>query len=321
MKQHSDISTHEKSELHVRNKHRSRYDFEQLIAVYPELKQFVSINKFNVETIDFTNPLAVKTLNQALLKKYYRIENWDIPQNYLCPPIPGRVDYIHNVADILASSNNGVIPKNKVVTVLDIGVGANCIYPLLGHQEYGWNFIGSDIDALSIKVSSQIVLSNSLSKFIDCRHQRNSNYFFKGILKPSETIDITMCNPPFHSSENEAKQGTVRKSKNLGHKPSIKPILNFGGQANELWCDGGEKRFIISMIEESFEFKNHCLWFTSLVSKSENLPVIYNALKKINAVTVKTLSMSQGNKVSRIVAWSFLNDTEHLQWSLKRWKA
>ena len=75
------------------------------------------------------------------------------------------------------------------------------------------------------------------------------------------------------------------------------------------------------MIEESAHIKEQCLWFTSLVSKSENLPVIYASLKRVEAVTVKTISMSQGNKISRIVCWTFLTDTQHIQWSLKRWKS
>ena len=311
----------EKSGLHPRNKHRSRYDFNSLIDACPELKQYVSINKYQVETIDFTNVLAVKVLNQALLKQFYNIEHWDIPKNYLCPPIPGRVDYVHTIADILSSSNGGVIPKGKTVTVVDIGVGANCIYPLLGHQEYGWQFIGSDIDSLAVKVARQIIESNTLSRHIEIRHQTNSSFIFKGIIKPNELIDITMCNPPFHSSAAEANEGSHKKWKNLGHKKTNKPVLNFGGQTNELWCKGGEVAFISKMIEESTDIKEQSLWFTSLVSKSENLPAIYAALKRFGAVTVKTINMAQGNKISRIVCWTFLTETQHIQWSLKRWKA
>ena len=311
----------EKSGLHPRNKHRSRYNFEELIYVCPDLKPFVSINQFNIETIDFTNAEAVKTLNRALLKQFYNIEHWDIPKNYLCPPIPGRADYIHNLADVLSSSNGGNTPKGKSITVLDIGTGANCIYPLLGHKEYGWNFIGSECDSHAIKVAKQIVESNTLSEFIDCRFQSNSSFIFKGIVKPTELIDITMCNPPFHSSAQEAQSGSQKKWKNLGYQKTEKPVLNFGGQTNELWCKGGEVSFISKMIEESVNLKEQCLWFTSLVSKSENLPTIYAALKRVGAATVKTISMSQGNKISRIVCWTFLTDTQHIQWSLKRWKS
>ncbi len=321
MKNSSNILAEEKSGLHPRNKHRSRYDFNVLIDVCPELKQYVSINKFNIETIDFTNSLAIKSLNQALLKQFYNIQHWDIPQNYLCPPIPGRVDYIHYIADVLSSSNGGIIPKGKGVNVFDIGVGANCIYPLLGHQEYGWQFIGSEIDLIALKVAKQIVESNSLSNYIDIRHQINASFIFNGIIKPTELIDITLCNPPFHSSAAEANAGSQKKWKNLGHKKTEKPVLNFGGQTSELWCKGGEVAFISKMIEESANIKEQCLWFTSLVSKSENLPAIYSVLKKVGTISIKTINMSQGNKISRLVAWTFLSETQHIQWSLKRWKS
>lgn len=321
MKNSSNILAEEKSGLHPRNKHRSRYDFNVLIDVCPELKQYVSINKFNIETIDFTNSLAIKSLNQALLKQFYNIQHWDIPQNYLCPPIPGRVDYIHYIADVLSSSNGGIIPKGKAVNVFDIGVGSNCIYPLLGHQEYGWQFIGSEIDPIALKVAKQIVESNSLSNYIDIRHQINASFIFNGIIKPTELIDITLCNPPFHSSAAEANAGSQKKWKNLGHKKTEKPVLNFGGQTSELWCKGGEVAFISKMIEESANIKQQCLWFTSLVSKSENLPAIYSVLKKVGTISIKTINMSQGNKISRLVAWTFLSETQHIQWSLKRWKS
>ena len=320
MKNLSNNLAEEKSGLHPRNKHRSRYDFNVLIDVCPGLKQYVSINKFNIETIDFTNSLAIKSLNQALLKQFYNIQHWDIPKNYLCPPIPGRVDYIHYIADVLSSSNGGIIPKGKAVNVLDIGVGANCIYPLLGHQEYGWQFIGSEIDLKALKVAKQIVESNSLSNYIDIRHQINASFIFNGIIKPTELIDITLCNPPFHSTTAEANAGSQKKWKNLGHKKTEKPVLNFGGQTSELRCKGGEVAFISKMIEESANIKEQCLWFTSLVSKSENLPAIYSALKKVGAISIKTINMSQGNKISRLVAWTFLSETQHIQWSLKRWK-
>lgn len=136
----------EKSNLHSRNLHRSRYDFKLLIEKCPELKSFVFINEFGNQTIDFSNPQAVKILNKALLTTYYDIQNWDIPKNYLCPPIPGRVDYIHYIADLLAESNNGNIPTGIEIEGLDIGTGANCIYPIIGNSVYDWSFVCTDID-------------------------------------------------------------------------------------------------------------------------------------------------------------------------------
>lgn len=312
------LETTEKNGLHSRNPHRFRYDFKQLIAACHDLSPFVSINQYKSETIDFANPEAVKMLNRAILKHYYKISFWDIPQNYLCPPIPGRADYIHYVADLLASCNNEIIPQGKSIKVLDIGIGANCVYPIIGTQTYGWNFVGSDIDSIAIKSAKKIVSVNaSLEGKIDCRLQTTSSNIFKGIILPDEVFDVSICNPPFHSSLEEATAGTQRKLKNLGIKEKTK--LNFGGQNTELWCKGGEETFVRNMINESTEIPTKCFWFTSLISKKEHLPSIYHALRQVKTVEVRTIEMKQGQKVSRIVAWTFLNKTQQKEWQLKYW--
>ncbi|HQF47766.1 MAG TPA: RlmF-related methyltransferase, partial [Flavobacterium alvei] len=150
----------EKTNLHPRNQHRMGYNFEELIALCPELQPYVSINEHNIKTIDFSNPQAVKALNKALLIANYDIQNWDIPSTNLCPPIPGRVDYIHYIADLLASNNNGTIPEGENVQVLDIGIGANCIYPILGNTVYGWSFVGTEIDEKAIQNCKKIIEAN-----------------------------------------------------------------------------------------------------------------------------------------------------------------
>jgi 23S rRNA (adenine1618-N6)-methyltransferase len=58
------------------------------------------------------------------------------------------------------------------------------------------------------------------------------------------------------------------------------------------------------MIKQSSSFKNQVGWFTSLVSKKENLPKIYKQLDKLNT-TRQTFLMEQGSKKSRLVAWKF----------------
>lgn len=318
----SKIFPPEKTELHSRNKHRVRYDFPQLIKSCNELAAFVSVNKFGNQSIDFFNPEAVKTLNAALLKHFYDIQNWDIPKNYLIPPIPGRADYIHYMADLLGSSNNNnIIPRGKNILALDIGVGANCVYPIIGTKEYGWSFVGSDIDKIAINSSINIINSNtSLKDTIECRFQKSSSTIFKGIIKLNEFFDLTICNPPFHSSLEEAMEGTQRKLKNLSSKKLKNVILNFGGQNTELWCEGGEKAFVKKIIEESSFYSTSCFWFSSLISKSSHLSDIYNELKKVNAFDVRTIDMAQGQKISRIVAWTFLDKNQQKEWQKKHWK-
>lgn len=309
-----------KTELHPRNKNRERYNFPQLVAACPELASFVKKNPYGDESIDFSNPQAVKELNKALLKVDYSIEWWDIPAGYLCPPIPGRADYIHHVADLLASSNGGVVPIGSKVRCLDVGVGANCIYPIIGAAEYGWNFTGADIDPVSLESAKLIVSRNEkLTRKIELRHQTNPQNIFTGIIEPSDRFDLTICNPPFHASAEEAQRGTNRKNTNLRIRQQGKSNLNFGGKSNELWCIGGEEVFLQRLIRQSKQFEKSCLWFTSLVSKSERLPRVYKTLKQEQAVDFQTINMGQGNKVSRFVAWTFLTPQEQSEWS-KKWK-
>lgn len=311
----------EKNSLHPRNKHRQRYDFPMLITSCPELSPFVRLNEFKDESIDFANPDAVMMLNKALLKHYYNITYWQIPLGYLCPPIPGRADYIHYVADLLAASNKGIIPMGNQIKCLDIGIGANCIYPIIGHTEYGWHFTGSDVEPEAIKAAAAIVEKNaSLKGKVELRLQKNASDIFKGILQPDDYFDVTICNPPFHSSFEEAQAGTLRKLSNLNHKKITKSTLNFGGKNKELWYEGGEENFIQKMIIQSKVFATSCFWFTSLVAKSDHLKTIYTALEKIQAVEVKTITMAQGNKISRFVAWTFLNREQQQKWVGERWK-
>lgn len=296
----------EKLGLHPRNPHRFRYDFKQLISVCPELASFVFVNKFNIESIDFVDYQAVKMLNKALLKQFYGIENWDLPENYLCPPIPGRADYIHYIADLLASDNDGIIPQGESVRVLDIGVGANGVYPIIGHKEYGWSFVGSDIDTVALDNVEDIVRSNPiLENAVECRLQESRLAIFDDIIEEAEVFDVSICNPPFHGSLQEAKAGTKRKWKNLGYKKSVNSTLNFGGQNAEICTKGGEEGFVTRMISESVDFSKNVRWFTTLISKSENLPAVYKAIRMAGARDVKTIAMAQGQKVSRVVAWTF----------------
>ena len=321
----------EKTNLHPRNLDRFGYNFEQLINVSPELQQFVAVNQHDIDssdseqakqTIDFSNPEAVKELNRALLIHHYNIQDWDIPQNYLCPPIPGRADYLHYIADLLATTNNGIIPEGELVQGLDIGIGANCIYPIIGNSAYGWSFVGTDIDENALQNCKKIIASNQkLMDPISLQLQTESRFIFKNIITPEDRFAFTICNPPFHSSQDEATKSSLRKVNNLESRVIItkttKPVLNFGGHNAELWCEGGELGFITQMAYESAKYPMQCLWFTTLVSKKENLSSIYKTLNKVSAVEIKTIDMAQGQKTSRIVAWTFMSPAQQKAWKFE----
>jgi len=296
--------------FHPRNRHQGHYDFAALIKACPDLAPFVIRTPYGDPSINFADPTAVKALNRALLKLVYAVDHWDIPAGYLCPPIPGRADYLHCLADLLAKDHSGVIPQGKKVRVLDIGVGANCVYPLIGHAEYGWQFVGADIDQFALNNAQAIIDANpGLGQAITLRHQPEPKAMFQHIVETDEFFDLTLCNPPFHTSAAEARKGSQRKWENLGKAAHSKhaPTLNFGGHANELWCQGGEEAFVGRMIAESALFARNCLWFSSLIAKSASLPGVYRALERAGVSRHETISMAQGQKQSRMIAWTFFD--------------
>jgi 23S rRNA (adenine1618-N6)-methyltransferase len=301
---------------HSRNLHQDQYPLTQLVQSYPTLKQYILIKPDGGKTIDFANADAVKALNAALLAHYYQVKSWGIPAGYLCPPIPGRADYVHYLADLIAKDNNAMVPTGNSIRGLDIGTGANVIYPIIATRSYGWKMVGTDIDPVSIKSANSIIDSNPiLMGNIDIRHQHAQQQIFSGMIKADEHFAFSMCNPPFHQSAEQANAGSQRKVKNLAKNkskrgshlslPKQNDVHNFAGQSNELWCEGGELQFIQQMIAQSHQYASQIRWFSSLVSKKENLIHIYKNLRELGVTDVKTVEMAQGQKVSRFVAWRF----------------
>ncbi len=292
--------------LHPKNRHNHGYDFPALVERHPALTHYVKTNAHGNLSIDFADPLAVKTLNAALLSHYYNIVGWDIPEGALCPPIPGRADYIHYVADL-----PGLEKAN--IKLLDIGTGANGIYPLLACQIYGWQCVGSDINTQSLANVTEIIARNpSLKEQISLRTQPDKNHIFEGIIQAGEFFDVSVCNPPFHASLDEALKGSQLKLNNLARSRgeqkarSQSPTLNFGGIGAELWCKGGEQLFLKKLIKESVAYSKQCRWFTSLVSKADNVKPATKLIRKLGAVDVREIEMTQGNKVTRVLAWTFM---------------
>lgn len=282
--------------MHPRNRHLGSYDFNLLVKVLPELATYV-IQRFGRDTIEFADPLSVMTFNKALLKAYYNVGFWEIPEKFLCPPIPGRADYIHTISDLLGGK------PDSDVRVLDIGTGANVIYPLIGHAEYKWKFVGTEFNKEAFLNAQKIIKQNKLESFVEIR-QQTANKIFEGMIKPAEEFQLTMCNPPFHGSSEEAIAGSARKWKNLKLEKSGTQ-RNFGGSSDELWYPGGEKEFISLMIKESQGIGSRVKWFTTLVSKDSNLKPLEKKIEQLSASELRVLEMTQGQKKSRVLAWSF----------------
>lgn len=288
--------------MHNRNKHLHGYDLQKLKSAYKGLSTHIIKNN-DKDTIDFSNPKSVLELNKALLIADYKLKYWQPTPNSLCPAVPGRADYVHHVADLLAESNNGVIPRGKNVKILDIGTGSSIIYPVIGAQEYEWDFVGTEIDRSSIHQAEVNVNKNIwLKKKIKLRYQDERERILDGIIFPEDKFDAIMCNPPFFKSREENWAKSTKKFQNLkgGETPTVQ---NFAGHPNELWCPGGEKSFITQLIYDSQKYKNQIRWTTSLVSSKDNLKPLIAVLEYHKAAQIKIINMEQGQKKMRILAW------------------
>jgi 23S rRNA (adenine1618-N6)-methyltransferase len=291
--------------LHPRNRHSRRHDFERLVAACPELREWLRRAPHGGLSVDFADPAAVRALNRALLADAYGIRSWDLPAGYLCPPVPGRADYVHHLADLLAEDHDGRIPRGPAVRVLDVGTGASLIYPLIGHHDYGWSFVGSEVDETALASAARILAANpGLAPAIVLRRQQKADAVFEGVVRPDERFDLTLCNPPFHASARAAAEAAREKWRKLGRGASG-TTRNFGGQDAELWCPGGELGFIRRMAAQSVAIAGQVRWFTTLVSSSAALPAVNLELRQAGARQLRTVPMAQGQKRSRFVAWSF----------------
>ncbi|WP_370292504.1 23S rRNA (adenine(1618)-N(6))-methyltransferase RlmF [Thalassolituus sp.] len=290
--------------LHPRNKHKNGYSFPQLGKSHPPLNAHLRDNGHGASGIDFSDASAVTALNTALLADSYNIKGWSIPEGALCPPIPGRVDYIHYVADLVAETTSA-----KTIRMLDVGTGANGIYPLLASSVYGWQCVGADISPDSLANVKAVLKNNpELQPLCELRLQPDKHVVFSNIIQPDEYFDVTVCNPPFHASADEARASAVRKASGLARNRGDKAAdtsLNFGGMENELWCNGGEALFLKKMAKESLLFARQVGWFTSLVSKSDTLKPLKKQLTKLKATDIREIEMVQGKKITRIIAWTF----------------
>lgn len=280
--------------MHPNNPFQERYDFKKLVTLLPELNQYTMLSPGGWPTIDFGNQDAVKALNKALLKQHYGLD-WNLPKDNLCPPVPGRIDYLLHVADL--------IDKDQA-HLLDIGTGANLIYPILATQQLQWTAVASEVNPDSLEHAQQLINRNPKLEGIALRKQQFKRHILKHIITPEDRFDVVVCNPPFYKNRSEAEKHNSRKRRNLGL--SGEKNLNFGGLSNELWYKGGEEAFIKAYAAESANFKTQVSWFTSLVSNKEHLKNIKRAINKTQPEEVRIIEMDQGHKKSRFIAWTYL---------------
>ncbi|MDC1022254.1 RlmF-related methyltransferase [Schleiferiaceae bacterium] len=259
--------------MHQKNPFNTNYNFNQLINAVPELKECIVLGKFSRKSIDFSNSKAVYLLNKSLLKWRFNL-NWSLKEGHLCPAVPGRLDYLLNVQDLIPQI------EGRRIKMLDLGTGASLIYPLLATAAFNWECVGTEIDKEAITYAKGLIRMNSNMRGTKVRRQEFKSQLLKGIMQKDDQFDVLVCNPPFYKTKSEAFAANAKKNKNLHGNEKV--AHNFGGSPNELWYKGGEEAFLKKLASESAEYKNQILWFTSLVSKKENLRTFKRYIRKEN---------------------------------------
>lgn len=296
----------------MKEEKQQNYDFDALSKSHPPLAPYISqVN--GRSTIDFGNAEAIKALNIAILLKDYGLVNYDLPDGYLIPGVSGRRKYLDQVANLLKLKDR----SNKKRRIADLGVGGNCIYPIIGRQAFGWEFIGVDSDQSSLNVALEIITANNLSDGISLRLQSDKNQVLEGWITEDDYFDCIVCNPPFYSNENEANHQNRRKNKK--HK-QFKSNRTFGGKPHELITKGGELGFVSRYLAESKVYGSQVYSFTCLISSGAHLKQLETQLKELKSTERRVIETSTSNKSSRILVWSFLTPKQREVWRNYRWK-
>ncbi|XP_071502372.1 RNA N(6)-adenosine-methyltransferase mettl16-like [Diadema antillarum] len=290
--------------MHPRNRYKdNRPSFEELARKYPEFGKHVVRNQSGSATLDFHNAESLKALTCTLLKEDFGL-NVELPLDRLIPTLSLRLNYIHWIEDLFASSGHNSGP----VVGIDIGCGASCIYPLLGAQMNGWEFLASEVDALAIHYARENVARNELTNKITVV-ETSEDAMFKGLLEraPSrrDHYSFTMCNPPFFGNLLEAQGIMASRS---AARPEPKTVSTAAEQ--EMIADGGEVEFVRRMITESLHLREHVMWYTSMLGKKSSLVVLREELHRCKIRNVTFTEFCQGRTMRWGIAWTFHEDIE-----------
>ena len=266
-------------------------DFLILIKEFPELKKYIIKHDEKIEefSFDWSNNDLSLLMTKSILNYYFNIKYYDIPKGFLIPPVPSRLNYLNLINELIKD-----IEKENIIGV-DIGTGANIIYPILGNSVCDWKFICSEINNESYNNAKLILQKNNLEENINLIKQENKNNIFVSIINQENKYTFSMCNPPYYDYEQEIKIEDKKRDTEY----------NF----DEVYYEKGELGFFERYFEESICYKKNIFLFTILIGKKSNSEIIYDIINSYNNI-IKLCDIKKimtGNNVRYIIYWSFYN--------------
>ncbi|XP_011307319.1 methyltransferase-like protein 16 homolog [Fopius arisanus] len=276
--------------MHPRNKYKVEPNFKELGEIYPEFKQHLVTDITGKLKFNFKNPESLRVLTEVLLKHDFGL-SVEIPTSRLVPALPLRLNYILWIEDLLNHS------KISEVHGLDVGTGAIAIYPLLCAKILCWKMTGVDIDPSSITSALSTVKRNHLDNLIQIFPTEQST-IFKKAMDCGNTYDFSMCNPPFF----DADKMDDRRFKKMAPRNATT------GSQGELATEGGEKSFVLKMIDESFEVKDNVKIYTTMIGHKSSLGFLKREFRERGIQNFTWTEFCQGHTKRWGMAWSFLDE-------------
>ncbi|KAF4692975.1 hypothetical protein FOZ60_012204 [Perkinsus olseni] len=234
--------------MHPRNRHIKPVDYKELSIKTgcEELAQYVYHNRFGGYSINYNNRNAVKCLTKCILLHLYNIKGWTVPDGCLIPPVPTRENYVHHLADLIhpqQQQSSSKCYRDTSVKGIDVGIGGNGIYSLLGSALYGWQMIGTEVSQESIDNVQSIIDNNKDIVNITIKKQEDKMKIFEGCIDLEDTYTFSMCNPPFYENDDNNKDAMMNRN----------PYKDYGGSTVEMRCQGGELGFLTRSIHTRSE--------------------------------------------------------------------
>ncbi|XP_046621903.1 U6 small nuclear RNA (adenine-(43)-N(6))-methyltransferase isoform X1 [Neodiprion virginianus] len=282
--------------MHPRNKYKQEPNFKQLAILYPEFRKIATTDLAGKVRINFHDLETLRILTKTLLKHDYDL-NVDLPATKLVPAVPLRLNYVLWIEDLVKHAG---ITDMSLISGIDIGTGAVCVYPLLFAKIYGCRMIGTEVDLESYESAVRNVNSNNLHDLVEVIRV-NRGTVLRGSVPENNVYTFTMCNPPFFCAEEDTATG----SKPSGSR--MPPRNAPSGSEAELVVEGGEIQFVLKMLNDSVELNNKIKIYTTMLGKKTSLTFLCNEFKKRNIENSTWTEFCQGHTTRWGLAWTFLS--------------
>ncbi|GFV86253.1 RNA N6-adenosine-methyltransferase mettl16 [Trichonephila clavipes] len=284
--------------MHERNIYKNRPDFIKIATDYPEFRKYVDYDRKGKARIDFTNTAALRALTKVLLKKDFNL-SVEIPDGFLIPTIPQRLNYILWIEDLLTA-----IPQNnEIVSAVDIGTGPCAILSLIGTKKNNWQFVSTETTDEAINWAEKNILINNLDSSIKVVKVSKDSILQEILTADEKSYDFCLCNPPFFENIDD-----IRKK-----NPKVKEKIEAFAKKEEIFSEGGETAFVKQMIKDSLQFRDRISLYTSMFGKKKSYIEILKELHTIEDVTYTKTEFCQGNTIRWGIAWTFLKSVDFLQ--------